>query len=136
MNPDASDETFGLAYNVRLAKRAIDAGMKIYLDLHLSETRADPSKQVSHSSFHDFWTKAKLKDSSIHWCTTDINSLAWSVYIYTQTVCNAFAEHNLPIGLYPLATKTVTGFYGRWESRVQTVGTRISPGCFTRERAV
>lgn len=48
MNPDASDEMYGLAYNVRLAKRA------------------DPSKQVSHSSFHDFWTKAKLKDNPIH----------------------------------------------------------------------
>lgn len=47
VNPDAGDETYGLEYNVQLAKRVIDAGMSLYLDLHLSETWADPSKQVS-----------------------------------------------------------------------------------------
>lgn len=49
VDPNAGDEAYGLGYNVRLAKRAIDAGMSLYLDLHLSETWADPSKQVSYS---------------------------------------------------------------------------------------
>lgn len=53
VGPDAGDEAYGLEYNVRLAKRAVDAGMSLYLDLHLSETWADPSKQVSEPIIHN-----------------------------------------------------------------------------------
>jgi arabinogalactan endo-1,4-beta-galactosidase len=44
VNP--SNGIYGLDYNLELAARMVDAGMKIYLDMHLSDTWADPSDQV------------------------------------------------------------------------------------------
>lgn len=44
VNPD--DGTYDLDYNVRLAQRAKSAGMGVYLDLHYSDTWADPNDQV------------------------------------------------------------------------------------------
>lgn len=44
VNP--SDGSYNLDYNVKLAKRMRAAGMSIYLDLHFSDTWADPSHQV------------------------------------------------------------------------------------------
>lgn len=44
VNP--SDGIYGLDYNLELAARMVDAGMKVYLDMHLSDTWADPSDQV------------------------------------------------------------------------------------------
>lgn len=43
---DPTDGTYDLDYNVELAKRVVDAGMSVYLDLHLSDTWASPSEQV------------------------------------------------------------------------------------------
>jgi arabinogalactan endo-1,4-beta-galactosidase len=45
VNP--SDGSYDLDYNVELAKRIQAQGMTTYLDLHLSDTWADPSDQVS-----------------------------------------------------------------------------------------
>lgn len=44
VNP--SDGSYDLDYNVKLASRVLDAGMSVYLDLHFSDTWADPSSQV------------------------------------------------------------------------------------------
>jgi arabinogalactan endo-1,4-beta-galactosidase len=44
VNP--SDGHYNLDYNLKLAKRVKAAGMSIYLDLHFSDTWADPSHQV------------------------------------------------------------------------------------------
>jgi len=44
VNP--SDGNYNLAYNIKLAKRAQAAGLKIYLDMHFSDTWADPAHQV------------------------------------------------------------------------------------------
>lgn len=43
VNP--TDGVYNLDYNLALAKRAVAAGMGIYLDLHLSDTWADPANQ-------------------------------------------------------------------------------------------
>jgi len=45
VNPSSGD--YNLAYNLNLAKRAHAAGLSIYLDMHLSDTWAGPSAQVS-----------------------------------------------------------------------------------------
>lgn len=47
VNP--SDGNYNLDYNVELAKRSQAAGHSIYLDLHLSDTWADPGDQVGSS---------------------------------------------------------------------------------------
>lgn len=44
VNP--SDGSYDLDYNLKLAKRVQAQGMTTYLDLHLSDTWADPSDQV------------------------------------------------------------------------------------------
>lgn len=44
VNP--SDGNYNVDYNVRLAQRVKAAGMSVYLDLHLSDTWADPGHQV------------------------------------------------------------------------------------------
>lgn len=44
VNP--SDGSYDLDYNVKLAKRVQAQGMTTYLDLHYSDTWADPSHQV------------------------------------------------------------------------------------------
>jgi arabinogalactan endo-1,4-beta-galactosidase len=44
VNP--SDGNYNLAYNVALGKRAKAAGLGVYLDLHFSDTWADPAHQV------------------------------------------------------------------------------------------
>jgi arabinogalactan endo-1,4-beta-galactosidase len=48
VNP--TDGTYDLDYNIELAKRVQAAGMTTYLDLHLSDTWADPSTQVRPQS--------------------------------------------------------------------------------------
>jgi arabinogalactan endo-1,4-beta-galactosidase len=46
VNP--SDGSYDLDYNIKLAKRVQAQGMTTYLDLHLSDTWADPSHQVCY----------------------------------------------------------------------------------------
>lgn len=48
VHPD--NGAYDLEYNLRLARRAKDTGMGVYLDLFLSDTWADPGDQVY--SFH------------------------------------------------------------------------------------
>jgi arabinogalactan endo-1,4-beta-galactosidase len=47
VNPSGGD--YDLAYNVKLAKRAHAAGLGILLDIHFSDTWADPGHQVRDS---------------------------------------------------------------------------------------
>ena len=52
-----SGGTYDLAYNIKLAKRAKAAGLKVFLDVHYSSTWADPTHQVrflSHQTFPAF----------------------------------------------------------------------------------
>lgn len=49
VNPNGQ---YNLNYNLALAKRAKAAGLKIYLDLHFSDTWADPTQQVSIPHTH------------------------------------------------------------------------------------
>lgn len=51
VNPE--NGTYGLGYNLKLAKRMVQAGMSVYLDMHLSDTWADPQHQVC--SPYDFF---------------------------------------------------------------------------------
>lgn len=44
VNPSNGD--YNLAYNLKLAARAKAAGLNVYLDMHFSDTWADPAHQV------------------------------------------------------------------------------------------
>lgn len=65
---------YDVAYNLDLAKRAKAAGLDVYLDLHFSDTWADPNKQAIPSGW-----------------PTAVGDLAWKVYNYTLDVSNQFA---------------------------------------------
>jgi hypothetical protein len=57
VNPSGGD--YDLAYNIKLAKRAKAAGLGLYLDMHFSDTWADPGHQVSFDATlckHQFLT--------------------------------------------------------------------------------
>lgn len=44
------NNSYNLDYNLKLAKRVKAAGMQTYLDLHFSDTWADPEHQVRYST--------------------------------------------------------------------------------------
>jgi arabinogalactan endo-1,4-beta-galactosidase len=48
VNPSSGD--YNLAYNIKLANRAHAAGLNVYLDMHFSDTWADPGHQVRSKS--------------------------------------------------------------------------------------
>ena len=74
VNP--SGGAYNLQYNLELAARVQKAGMSVYLDLHLSDTWADPSHQTTPSAWND----------------DNIGDLTWTLYNYTLAVSNSFAS--------------------------------------------
>ncbi|OJJ47490.1 hypothetical protein ASPZODRAFT_93971 [Penicilliopsis zonata CBS 506.65] len=88
-----TDGTYGIDYNIELAKRVKAAGMGIYLDLHLSDTWASPSEQTTPSG----------------WSTTDIDTLTWQLYNYTKLVCDEFAANDLQIDLISIGNEISAG---------------------------
>ncbi|KAI1756604.1 glycoside hydrolase family 53 protein [Xylaria castorea] len=73
VNP--SDGNYNLAYNLQIAKRAKAAGLGVYLDLHYSDTWADPAHQTIPAGW-----------------PTGIDDLSWKLYNYTVDVSNQFAS--------------------------------------------
>ncbi|KGO76822.1 Glycoside hydrolase, superfamily [Penicillium italicum] len=91
VNP--SGGSYDLDYNIKLAKRVQAQGMSSYLDLHYSDTWADPKAQATPSG----------------WSTTDIGVLAGQVYDYTLNVCNTFAANNLDVEIVSIGNEIRSG---------------------------
>lgn len=72
VNPSNGD--YNLDYNIKIAKRAQAQGLGVYIDLHLSDTWADPAHQAIPSGW-----------------PSDIDGLAWRLYNYTLDVSNKLA---------------------------------------------
>jgi len=90
VNP--SDGNYNLDYNLKLAKRAKAAGLNVYLDMHFSDTWADPSHQAIPSGW-----------------PTGIDDLAWQVYNYTQSVSNSFASASIPLSVISIGNEITAG---------------------------
>lgn len=88
------DKKYNLDYNLRLAKRTRAANLNLYLDLHLSDTWADPSHQTPPAG----WPS-----------TSDIDALAWRTYNYTLAVSNTFADASIPVSLLSLGNEITAG---------------------------
>lgn len=73
VNPSNGD--YNLDYNIALARRAQARGLGVYIDLHLSDTWADPANQRIPSGW-----------------PTDIENLSWRLYNYTLDVSNRLAD--------------------------------------------
>ncbi|KAH9908941.1 family 53 glycosyl hydrolase [Xylariomycetidae sp. FL2044] len=100
VNP--SDGVYNLDYNLELAKRAVAAGLGVYVDLHLSDTWADPA----HQDIPSGWP-------------TDIDSLAWQVYNYTLDVSNQFAAAGIAPSIISIGNEIRAGLLwptGSWEN--------------------
>lgn len=91
VNP--SDGNYNLDYNLRLAKRAKAAGLKIYLDFHYSDSWADPGKQVVPAAW-----KSLAKDA-----------LVQQVYTYTKSVLNSFASAGISLDLVSIGNEITPG---------------------------
>ena len=78
VNPSNGD--YNLDYNIEIAKRAQAAGLDIYIDLHLSDTWADPANQDIPSGW-----------------PTEVGDLSWKLYNYTLDVSNTLAAE----GIFP-----------------------------------
>ncbi|KAJ6481686.1 glycoside hydrolase family 53 protein [Mycena sanguinolenta] len=70
---------YSLTYGLALAKRAAAAGMAIYLDMHYSDTWADPGHQAIPAG----------------WPTT-LSGLNTQIFTYTQSVVAAFVAQGTP----------------------------------------
>lgn len=98
VNP--SDGNYDLDYNLALAKRANAAGLGVYLDLHFSDTWADPTNQAIPSGWptavSDLACKLSTKPLPVEACRKLIGVsnvvLAGTLYNYTMEVSNAFAS--------------------------------------------
>ncbi|KAK0389533.1 hypothetical protein NLU13_3108 [Sarocladium strictum] len=76
VNPSNGD--YNLDYNIAIAKRAQAQGLQLYIDLHLSDTWADPA----HQDIPSGWPR-------------DIENLSWRLYNYTLQVSNRLAAKGL-----------------------------------------
>ncbi|KAF2746687.1 glycoside hydrolase family 53 protein [Sporormia fimetaria CBS 119925] len=91
VNP--SNSNYNLDYNVRLAKRAVAAGLQIYLDFHYSDSWADPGKQVTPSA----------------WTSLSRDALVTKIHDYTKDVLDAFARNNIPLAIVSLGNEITPG---------------------------
>ncbi|KJX97300.1 arabinogalactan endo-1,4-beta-galactosidase A like protein [Zymoseptoria brevis] len=89
-----SSANYGLSYNLNLAKRAKAAGLNVYLDLHFSDTWADPGSQSTPSA----------------WSSLGIDDLADKVYHYTMDTMNSFAAAGISISLVSIGNEISNGF--------------------------
>ncbi|OJD36414.1 arabinogalactan endo-beta-galactosidase [Diplodia corticola] len=83
-------EDYGLDYTLNLAKRFANAGHKIYLDLHLSDTWADPSNQATPSSF-------------------DTSDLAASVRSYVSSTLQSFTDAGVTLDILSIGNEIIQG---------------------------
>ncbi|KAL5531253.1 hypothetical protein ACEPAG_4130 [Sanghuangporus baumii] len=98
--------TYTQDYAISLAKRAKNAGMKILVDLHYSDTWADPGNQAIPSSW-----------------PTDLDGLNKQIYTYTRDLVSAFSNAGASIDyiqigneindglLWPTGQISVNGFH-------------------------
>lgn len=91
VNP--SDGNYNLDYNIKLAKRAKAAGLKIYLDFHYSDTWADPGNQAIPAA----------------WKSLNRDALVTQVYDYTKSVLNRFQTEGIPLSIVSIGNEITSG---------------------------
>ncbi|GLB42187.1 putative arabinogalactan [Lyophyllum shimeji] len=87
-----SDSNYSLNYGLALAKRAVAAGMTLLIDLHYSDTWADPGKQAIPSGW-----------------PTDLAGLNTKIYTYTNSLVKSFAAQGTPIQIIQIGNEINDG---------------------------
>lgn len=99
VNPDKQTEACqDLDYVIETAESCRDAGMKICLDFHYSDTWADPGKQYTPSG----------------WATLDAAALATKVYDYTRETLLSLKGRNIVPSQIQIGNEITAGML--WES--------------------
>ncbi|KAF8830526.1 hypothetical protein HHX47_DHR2001059 [Lentinula edodes] len=88
-----NDADYSLDYGLALAKRAVAAGMSLLIDLHYSDTWADPGDQATPSSW-----------------PTDLDGLNTEIYDYTNSLVTSFADQGTPIDFLQASEISVNGY--------------------------
>jgi arabinogalactan endo-1,4-beta-galactosidase len=91
VNPAKGD--YNITYNTRLARRARAAGLEVYLNMHYSDTWADPAHQAMPAAWRGLGTDALVK----------------RVYDYTLTTMNAFQQSGIRLALVSIGNEITTG---------------------------
>ena len=86
------NNTYGVEYNLRLARRARAVGLSVYLDFHYSDTWADPG----HQRIPAGWP-------------SEVGALEKKVYDYTRQVCEAFAKEKIAVELVSIGNEITAG---------------------------
>ena len=93
--PDTTTERVNsLAYDLGLAQRVKQAGLKLLLDVHYSDTWADPGRQ----------------DMPVAWQGLDSATLRDTVFAYTRDVVAAFRARGVLPDMIQLGNEVNTGF--------------------------
>jgi arabinogalactan endo-1,4-beta-galactosidase len=87
------DGNYNLDYNIKLAKRAKAAGLKVYLDIHYSDNWADPGKQVV----------------PVAWKSLAKDALVKQVYDYTKNVMSTFQSNGIPLDIVSIGNEITAG---------------------------
>ncbi|KAJ3783581.1 glycoside hydrolase family 53 protein [Lentinula boryana] len=87
-----NDADYSLDYGLALAERAVAAGMSLLIDLHYSDTWADPGDQATPSSW-----------------PTDLDGLNTEIYDYTNSLVTAFANQGTPIDFLQIGNEINSG---------------------------
>ena len=91
VNPSGGN--YSLDYNLQLAKRAINANLNVYLNLHYSDTWADPAHQ----------------DTPAQWRSLNTDALVNKVYSYTKDVMDSFQKAGIPLHIVSIGNEITPG---------------------------
>ncbi|TID21569.1 arabinogalactan endo-1-4-beta-galactosidase protein [Venturia nashicola] len=97
-----ADGNYNLEYALKLAARVKAAGLGIHLNLHYSDTWADPGKQGKPAA----------------WSSLSTTALVEQVKSYTKSVLDAFAAHSMDVQLISLGNEIRAGLLwpnGKWD---------------------
>ncbi|RLN61873.1 hypothetical protein BBP00_00005120 [Phytophthora kernoviae] len=89
-----TDGDYDLDYTLALAQRFSKAGYKIYLDMHFSDTWADPSDQSIPSSWDD----------------TSVDTLAADLQAYVTSTLKSFTDGGVELDILSLGNEITNGF--------------------------
>ncbi|KDR70400.1 hypothetical protein GALMADRAFT_76073 [Galerina marginata CBS 339.88] len=103
-----NDANYSLQYGLALGKRAFAAGLELYIDLHYSDTWADPSHQAIPSG----WPK-------------DLPSLSAQVFNYTTNVVKSFSSQGTPIKFIEIGNEINSGML--WPTGQTSTANGFSP---------
>ncbi|POM80890.1 Arabinogalactan endo-1,4-beta-galactosidase [Phytophthora palmivora] len=85
---------YDLDYTLALAQRFSKAGYKIYLDMHFSDTWADPTAQAIPSSWDD----------------SSVDTLAADLQAYVKSTLKSFTDGGVDLEILSLGNEITTGF--------------------------